>query len=113
MTRGHEAHHVVWLGLDGEADWGLMPRIVAGDFTFVTNNASDFRKLYRRETVHAGLVIIVQQVRPETQRELFNLVMDEVGTAGDLVNEALEVRIEGQEVVLERYSLAGDDRRRR
>lgn len=107
VARGHEAYHVVWLGLDGESDWGLMPRIVADDFTFVTNNASDFRKLYRRQAVHAGLVIIVPQTRPEIQRALFNLAMDDVGEAGDLVNQALEVRMEGEEVILERYSLAG------
>lgn len=32
-------------GLSGETDWALMPRIVEGNFTFVTNNARNFRKL--------------------------------------------------------------------
>ncbi len=41
-----------------------MPRIVAEDYTFVTNNARDFRKLYGNEEIHAGLVIIVPQVVP-------------------------------------------------
>jgi hypothetical protein len=27
--RGHEARHVNWLGLSGETDWDLMPRIIA------------------------------------------------------------------------------------
>jgi predicted nuclease of predicted toxin-antitoxin system len=40
-ARGHEARHVNWLGLSGETDWGLMPRILDEDFTFVTNNARD------------------------------------------------------------------------
>lgn len=44
--RGHEASHVVWLGLGGTADWDLMPRILDDDFCFVTNNAADFRRLY-------------------------------------------------------------------
>ncbi|TIU63282.1 MAG: hypothetical protein E5W15_28780, partial [Mesorhizobium sp.] len=39
-SRGHEARHVNWLGLSGETDWDLMPRILTEDFTFVTNNAS-------------------------------------------------------------------------
>ncbi len=106
VARGHEAQHVNWLGLSGEADWDLMPRIVEGDFTFVTNNAADFRRLYRREVIHAGLVIFVPQVTPTIQRELFNLVLDDLGQAGDLMNEAIEIRIEGEEVVMERYSLA-------
>jgi predicted nuclease of predicted toxin-antitoxin system len=61
---GHDCFHVNWLGLSGEADWDLMPRIVAGDFTFVTNNARDFRKRYSKEDLHAGLLIIVPQVLP-------------------------------------------------
>lgn len=74
VARGHEGHHVVWLGLSGETDWGLMPRIIEGNFTFVTNNAADFRKLFAREELHAGLVIIVPQVRPALQKELFGAV---------------------------------------
>ena len=72
QAHGHECFHVNWLGLSGETDWDLMPRIVDGDFTFVTNNARDFRKLYAQEEVHAGLVIIVPQVVPVRQRELFD-----------------------------------------
>lgn len=64
QDHGHDCFHVNWLGLSGEADWDLMPRIVAGDFTFVTNNARDFRKLYSKEDLHAGLLIIVPQVPP-------------------------------------------------
>lgn len=45
QERGHEANHVNWLGLSGETDWALMPRVIQGDFTFVTNNAADFRRL--------------------------------------------------------------------
>lgn len=65
-ARGHEAWHVNWLGLSGETDWNLMLRVIADDFTFVTNNAADFRRLYARVPLHAGLVIIVPQVAPAT-----------------------------------------------
>ena len=106
VSRGHEAQHVNWLGLSGETDWNLMPRIIEGDFVFVTNNASDFRKLYLREPIHAGLVIIVPQVTPVIQRTLFNLLLDDLGDDPDIVNEAIEIRIEGGEAVIERYSLA-------
>jgi len=33
QQRGHEAHHVNWLGLSGETDRNLMTRIIDGDFT--------------------------------------------------------------------------------
>lgn len=103
---GHDCSHVNWLGLSGETDWDLMPRIVAEDYTFVTNNARDFRKLYTKEKLHAGLVIIVPQVLPALQRELFALILQEFGPGQDFVNEVIEVTIEGQDsAVLTRYSL--------
>ncbi|MBY3179702.1 DUF5615 family PIN-like protein [Rhizobium leguminosarum] len=102
---GHDCFHVNWLGLSGETDWDLMPRIVAEDFTFVTNNARDFRKLHAREDLHAGLVIIVPQVLPGQQRELFTLVLQELAASPDLVNEVIEVAIEEGEALLTRYAL--------
>ena len=103
---GHDCYHVNWLGLSGETDWDLMPRIVAEDFTFVTNNARDFRKLYAKEELHAGLVIIVPQVLPALQRELFFLILQEFVPGQDFVNEVIEVTIEGEDnAVFTRYSL--------
>lgn len=104
QDHGHDCFHVNWLGLSGETDWDLMPRIVAEDFTFVTNNARDFRKLYTREGLHAGLVIIVPQVLPTQQRELFTLVLQELDSS-DLVNEVIEIAIEEGEALLTRYAL--------
>jgi predicted nuclease of predicted toxin-antitoxin system len=105
QEKGHDSFHVNWLGLSGEADWDLMPRIVAEDYTFVTNNARDFRKLYARQELHAGLIIIVPQVLPQLQRELFDLILQDITTEGEMVNEVIEVSIEGDEAILTRYSL--------
>jgi predicted nuclease of predicted toxin-antitoxin system len=101
---GHEAWHVNWLGLSGETDWNLMLRIVEEDFTFVTNNARDFRKLYGRQKLHAGLVVIVPQVLPARQRALFESVLDEIGDE-EPINEAIEVELENGEAVITRYEL--------
>jgi predicted nuclease of predicted toxin-antitoxin system len=105
QDHGHDCFHVNWLGLSGETDWDLMPRIVANDFTFVTNNARDFRKLYASEELHAGLVIIVPQVLPALQRELFIAVLQEFVDAQEIVNEVIEIAIEDGEAVLTRYAL--------
>ncbi len=102
---GHDGFHVNWLGLSGEKDWDLMPRIVAEDYTFVTNNARDFRKLYGRQDVHAGLIIIVPQVVPALQRDLFELILQEIAGGEELLNEVIEISIEDDEAVLTRYSL--------
>jgi predicted nuclease of predicted toxin-antitoxin system len=102
---GHEAHHVNFLGLASAKDHDLIPRILAGDFVFVTNNAADFRRLYRAQPVHAGLVILVPQTPPDRQRALFAAALEEIGENDGLINEALEVTIEGDQVVINRYIL--------
>lgn len=105
QERGHECSHVNWLGLSGETDWDLMPRIVDGDFTFVTNNARDFRKLYAKQELHAGLIIIVPQVLPVRQRELFDAVLEELVADDEFVNEVIEIAIEGEMAIITRYAL--------
>ncbi|MCL8382961.1 DUF5615 family PIN-like protein [Xanthobacter aminoxidans] len=107
QARGHDATHVTWLGLGGETDWNLMPRIVAEDFTFVTNNARDFRKLYVKQELHAGLVIIVPQVVPARQRELFDALLEALAAEEVLINEAIEIVEEAGAVILRRYALPG------
>ncbi len=65
-----------------------MPRIIEEDFTFVTNNAPAFRKLYAKEELHAGLVIIVPQVLPMLQRELFALILQDLADTQDMVTKS-------------------------
>ena len=106
IERGHVCFHVNWLGLSVETDCDLIPRIIEADFTFVTNNARDFPKRYAKEELHAGLMIIVPQVLPALQRELFVLILEELATTPELVNEVIEISLAGDgEAVLNRYSL--------
>lgn len=105
QQQGYEGHHINWLGLSGATDQGLMPRIVEGDFTFVTNNAVDFRRLYARQELHAGLVIIVPQVAPARQRALFSTLLDTLEPENALVNEVIEISLDGDDVVVTRYDL--------
>lgn len=105
QARDHEATHVTWRGLGGVQDWNLMEPIREGDFVFVTNNARDFRKLYAREEVHAGLIIIVPNAPPDRQRILFDHALDALEADGDLVNQALEVAFDGDDILIRRYDL--------
>ena len=61
-SEGYEAFHVDWLDLNGYSDRALMPIIIGSDFIFVTNNAVDFRPLYRSVDLHAGLVFILPAI---------------------------------------------------
>lgn len=103
---GHQGSHVNWLGLSGTADWDLMPRIIDGNFTFVTNNAQDFRRLYRDQAVHAGLVIFIPQCRPDQQRELLEAAIEALAAAPDpLINQALELDFEDDVITVRTYDL--------
>lgn len=94
--RGYEALHVNYLGMLGKSDRGLLPHIVAGDFTFVTNNRKDFLGLYRSVDVHAGLLIILPSINAVGQLNLFIKAVDAIEARGiDITNELVEVDISG------------------
>jgi len=101
---GHVADHVNYLGLGSSKDWQLMATIRAQDYTFVTNNRSDFLALHRREPLHAGVIIIVPSVTPVRQRELFNAALEHVG-ARDLTNTVVEVGYGGNRIECSEYAL--------
>jgi predicted nuclease of predicted toxin-antitoxin system len=95
-SRGFDATHVVFRGLAGTADHDLMPIIRNEDFVFVTNNARDFIRLYARQNIHPGLVIIVPGgITAEVQTRLFACVLDAIETMPDLVNRLVEVYSDG------------------
>jgi predicted nuclease of predicted toxin-antitoxin system len=106
-AEGHEAYHVVHIGMAGAKDWQIIQTIVAEDYTFVNNNASDFRALYQAEDLHAGLVIVVPQVRPAIQRQLFQSALEELG-ADELINEVLEVDLDDGVALFQRYPMRQD-----
>ncbi len=95
-SRGHDASHVVFRGLAGSPDRDLLPVIRHEGFVFVTNNAKDFLKLYARENIHAGLIIIVPGGIPvEVQLRLFAKVLDVIEPMPDIVNRIVEVYSDG------------------
>jgi predicted nuclease of predicted toxin-antitoxin system len=103
----HEAHHVVYLGMQGWKDHDVLRRVEERDFTLVTNNAVDFRRLYARVAIHAGLVIVIPNVVPSLQRELLRAVLDHVGDRG-LLNTVIEVGIEDGQIAIVEYKLPAD-----
>jgi predicted nuclease of predicted toxin-antitoxin system len=103
---GYQADHVNWMGMRSWSDKALMRVVIARDYTFVTNNAVDFRRHYAREPLHAGLVILLPNARPEIQRRLFKAALAHLGPTGDIVNRVLEVDLHGTTVVVAEYDLA-------
>jgi len=101
---GHAAHHVNYLGLDSSKDWQLMTTIRAQDYTFVTNNRSDFLDLHGQEPLHAGMIIIVPNVTPVRQRELFTAALKHIG-GRDLTNAVVEVKYARNQIECSEYAL--------
>jgi predicted nuclease of predicted toxin-antitoxin system len=106
-ARDYEAYHVVYLGMGGLKDHELMPKIRAGEYTFVTNNAIDFRRLFKTEILHCGLVIIVPNVTPAIQRQLLDTVLDYIGTR-DLMNTALEIDLVRTGTEIKEYEIPSE-----
>ena len=119
LGKGHgESSHVVWLGKAGWKDWELKSFILAGDWTFVTRNSVDFRGpkdrpgtkgQYADVLLHAGIICINGPVEMNAalQAELFGVALDEIGKAGELINQVLEVFLEDLdgEIEISRYEL--------
>jgi hypothetical protein len=74
-----------------------------GDFVLVTNNASDFRRLYAAQPLQAGLIILIPAVSRALQRKLFRAALDELAVIGEPVNRVLEVDLDGNKVTLAPY----------
>jgi len=102
---GFEAYQVSHFGLQGASDLALFERAVEEGFVFVTNNAVDFLKLCRGSEIHAGLIIFWPNERPALQLAILRAVLGELRDRTELINSVVEVRIVGQEIVVETYAM--------
>lgn len=69
----------------------------------VTNNAADFRRLYAKEPLHAGLVILIPNVDRELQRHLFRGALETLAGIGEPVNRVVEADLDGDEATFTLY----------
>jgi predicted nuclease of predicted toxin-antitoxin system len=100
---GHDAQHIAHVGKAGWKDWNVVRYASDGDFVLVTNNASDFRRLYAAQPLHAGLVILIPNVDRILQQRLFKAALDELATVGEPINCVLEADLDGDDVTLTLY----------
>jgi predicted nuclease of predicted toxin-antitoxin system len=102
---GHEARHIARIGRAGWEDWNIVRYAAGENFVLVTNNASDYRRLYAAEPLHPGLVILIPNVGRALQQRLFHAALDQLAVTGEPVNQVLEVDLVGGEVVYAFYDL--------
>ncbi len=92
------------LRLGGAKDWQLMDTTLESDSTFVTNNRLDFLALYNRAPVHVGLVIILPNVTPLRQRDLFQAALHHIRGC-EIINAVLEVEYHGERIECRQHPL--------
>lgn len=102
---GHDAQHVAHVGKAGWKDWNVVRYAADGDFVLVTNDASDFRRLYAAQSLHAGLIILIPVVDRTLQQKLFRAALDELADIGEPVNRVLEVDLDGDDAIITLYDL--------
>lgn len=88
---GYEAQHVFRQGMAGWADWRLVAFAVEQRSSFVTNNRSDFRRLYSQLDEHSGLMVMLEATRVERQIALFTAALDAISRRPDLANSLVEI----------------------
>lgn len=103
---GVEAYHLAHVGRAASQDWEVVAYALAHVMVLVTNNASDFRRLYTAQQLHPGLVILVPNVSREMQLRLFREALVQLRELGELVNKALEINVDGEALTRRVYQLA-------
>lgn len=103
---GFEAYHLAHVGRAGWKDWNVAALALAQDMVVVTNNASDFRALYRRQQLHSGLVLIIPNVDRQTETRLFGHALARLRRFPDLVNRVMEIDLDRGQTKTRLYDLS-------
>lgn len=97
QARGFHATHVVFRNLQGTSDRTLVEVAARESFALVINNRRDFLRLYAEQEIHAGLVVLVPGgLVSEDQMRLFDLALDAIEAAGEIINQVVEVEPDGR-----------------
>jgi len=111
-NRGHHALHTVWVKLRSKKDPTVASYALEKDMVLVTNNLVDFKKIYKRKTLHPGIIFLSaddELMDRESQVLMFEHALDSV-EQNEPINEAISIRLsldhENNLVVdIERYEL--------
>jgi predicted nuclease of predicted toxin-antitoxin system len=88
---GYNGEHVNEVALAGSADSLLAAFAVGREAVLVTNNARDFRRIYKRLPFHPGLIIILPSVTADVQMRLFERVVRYISEQPEPINQLIEI----------------------
>jgi predicted nuclease of predicted toxin-antitoxin system len=92
---GYAGEHAVRLDHAGDADGALMGLALKREDILVTNNARDFKRIYRRLVTHPGLVLILPSVNAARQIILFRKVIAFIEAQPAVIDQMVTVRRDG------------------
>jgi predicted nuclease of predicted toxin-antitoxin system len=113
-ARGFRAVHAAWAGLGGKKDHQIAAYAIKHGLILVTNDLSDFRKIYRRKKDHPGIILLAvvksDLMDREAQRRMFEAGLEEAND-DEPIDEVIHVRLDENadgdwELTVTRYPLA-------
>jgi predicted nuclease of predicted toxin-antitoxin system len=114
QERGFRAMHATWAELSGRKDHQVASYAAKSNMILVTNDLSDFRRIYKRKKLHPGIIFLGvverDQMDREAQRHMFEQALDQA-ESDEPINEAIYVQLDEDEeenwvLTTTRYTLA-------
>jgi predicted nuclease of predicted toxin-antitoxin system len=92
--------HVTWVRLGGKEDQQLASYAINNSMILVTNDLSDFRRIYRRRRLHPGIVFLAvmdsDMMDREAQKTLFAAALESI-EKDEPINEAVHAELHENE----------------
>jgi predicted nuclease of predicted toxin-antitoxin system len=113
QERGYHAMHATWVRLRGRRDHQVASYAVNNNMILVTNDMSDFRRIYRRRKLHPGIVFLAVMdsgiMDRDAQTFMFEAALENV-EEDEPINEAVQAQLDENEdgdwvVTVSRYPL--------
>jgi predicted nuclease of predicted toxin-antitoxin system len=97
QARGFQAFHASWVGLANTADSKIARYAISKSLIMVTNNLVDFRRIYKKQELHPGLILLKAMASDimdrEAQHHMFGAAVENVLACGEPINQAVTVEL--------------------
>ena len=113
-ARGFNAFHATRVGLRGRKDHQIASYAISNNLILVTNDLSDFRRIYRQRRIHPGIVFLAvvhsDLMDRLAQRCMFEAAL-ESAEEDEPINEAIHVQLDEDAdgdwaIAVSRYAIA-------
>lgn len=100
QERGFHAMHATWVKLGGRKDYEVASYAINNNMILVTNDMTDFRRIYRRRKLHPGIIFLAVMesdiMDRDAQASMFQAALASV-EEDEPINEAVQVQLDENE----------------